>query len=304
MPCTRPLQAYSELCPITGLKSISLKQKPGRESNLQLPCGKCPDCKLRKAKEWALRCWHESQMHEENCFVTLTYAPEHLPAYECLRHKDFQLFMKRFRKGTGLKIKYFMAGEYGDQTHRPHYHVLLFGYYPPDAVYHRTQDGHRYYKSALLDKYWQKGFTDTTNLSYNNAGYVARYTLKKQLAKEDLQDRYTYLDCFGQSKVRPFEYVRMSTGREKWDGIGAAWFRQNAAHVALNDYVLDPNGYKNPVPRYYQQIIKDDSPTWYEKMLNARVEKAKANPDNTPERLAARAICTKAKIKQLPRPYL
>lgn len=304
MPCTKPLPAYQSKCSITGLKSISLKQLPGRDSNLQLPCQKCPDCKLRKAKEWALRCWHESQMHDESCFVTLTYADPYLPAYEDLDHRDFQLFMKRFRAKTGLKVKFFMCAEYGDTTHRPHFHVILFGYWPPDAEYHRTEKGHKYYKSKILDDVWQKGFTDTTDASYGNAGYLARYSLKKQLPKEATQDRYIYVDHNGNTQHRKLEYVRMSTGREKWDGIGASWFREYAAQTVLNDYVLDPNGYKNPVPRYYLQILKHDDPNWFDKLSKQRIEQMQNDPNSTPERLHARAICTLAKLKQLPRPHL
>nr|UXQ88104.1 MAG: replication initiation protein [Microvirus sp.] len=304
MACTKPISAHQSTCPITGLNSVSIKQLPGRESNLLLPCNKCTSCKLRKAKEWALRCWHESQMHEQNCFVTLTYADQHLPAYQDLDHRDFQKFMKRFRKQTGLKIKFYMCGEYGDKTHRPHFHVILFGYYPPDAVYHRTENGFRYYKSEALDSYWQKGFTDTSNVSYKNAGYIARYTLKKQLPKEQTQDRYTYLDESGELKIRKLEYVRMSTGRDFGFGIGGTWFKKYAAQTSLNDYVLDPNGHKCPVPRYYLSILKDDSEQWYEHLAAKRLAKAQADPNNDPSLLPAKAICAEAKIKQLPRPYL
>jgi len=305
MSCTNPLPAFEYICPSTGLKAVSLKQIPGREPNLQIPCRKCPSCKLAKAKEWGLRCWHESQMHEENAFITLTYAPEHLPHYECLDHRDFQLFMKRFRKAyPDRKVKYFMCGEYGNGTHRPHYHLILFGYFPPDAVYHRTENGNRFYKSEELDAFWKKGFTDTSGVSYNSAGYVARYALKKQLPKQELQERYSYIDYDGNAQIRPFEYVKMSTGRKKWDGIGASWFREYAAQTVTHDYVLDPKGNQCPVPKYYLDILKYDDPNWYEKLARERIEKAKANPDNTPERLTAKAICTEARLKQLPRPYL
>nr|UXQ88040.1 MAG: replication initiation protein [Microvirus sp.] len=305
MSCTKPLPAFQSLCPITGLKSVSLKKIAGREPNLQLPCNKCPSCKLRKAKEWALRCWHESQMHEQNAYVTLTYSDENLPPYENLDHRDFQLFIKRFRaKYPERKIKYFMCGEYGDKTHRPHYHVIMFGYYPPDPVYHRTENGHRYYKSKELDAFWKNGFTDTSSVSYYSAGYVARYALKKQLPHEQLQDRYTYHDHEGTSHIRTFEYVRMSTGRAKYDAIGASWFREYAAQTVMNDFVLDPNGNQCPVPKYYLSILKYDDPNWFDRIAKLRVEKAQADPDNTPERLAQKAICTNARLKQLPRPYL
>jgi len=307
MSCTRPIPAQSFTCPTTGLPGVKIHPKNG-EADLQLNCNKCPSCKLRKAKEWALRCWHESQMHEENAYVTFTYAPEHLPAYENLDHRDFQLFLKRLRKKLARegrpKFKYFMCGEYGDETHRPHYHAILFGYYPPDAVYHRTQNGNRYYKSQELDKAWQKGFTDTSSVSYYSAGYVARYTLKKQLPKEELQERYLYPDFNGETQVRKFEYNRMSTGDYWGDGIGASWFREHCERTVMEDNVLDPNGNKCPVPGYYLKILKEDDPHWWQKLKDERVAKAQADPDNDPSRLAAKEICTEARLKQLPRPYL
>ncbi len=72
----------------------------------------------------------------------------------------------------------------------------------------------------------------------------------------------------------------------------------------MNDYVLDPNGHKCPVPRYYLSIMKDLDPNWFEKLATARLEKAQADPNNDPSLLPAKRICVEAKIKQLPRPYL
>lgn len=313
MSCTRPVSAQSYTCPTAGIPAIRFKNFDG-EPNLQLPCNKCPSCKLKKAREWALRCWHESQMHETSSNITLTYADEHLPKNRNLDHRDFQLFMKRLRKNfcryetddQGERvcinpISFFMCGEYGGKTHRPHFHVIIFGYYPPDPVYHRTSDaGHRYYKSETLDKYWKKGFTDLTNVSYKNAGYIARYTLKKQLPDEATQDRYIYTEN-GEQKTRKFEYIRMSTN----PAIGRSWFLKYAEQTIRNDHVLDPNGNKIPVPRYYLDILRDEiCPDSHEWLAKLRLEKAQANPDNSPDRLRQKAICTESKIQQLIRPYL
>ena len=64
-------------------------------------------------------------------FVTLTYDNNHVPISEhgfpTLCKRDFQLFMKRLRFNTGVKIKYYVAGEYGSTNHRPHYHAVIFG---------------------------------------------------------------------------------------------------------------------------------------------------------------------------------
>lgn len=300
MSCTRPVTAQRYTCPVAGIPAVRFKGFEG-EPNLELPCGKCDSCKLRKAKEWALRCWHETQLHDHSFYVTLTYADEHLPLYEDLNHSHFQKFMKRLRKNTGAKITYYMCGEYGDQTHRPHYHALIWGYYPPDAEYIYTKNGNRYYKSEKIIKYWRKGFADFSNVSYQNAGYIARYTLKKQLPKEATQERYTYVDLNGDTKIRTLEYIRMSSN----PGIGLNWAKKYVDDWGWKDYVLDPNGFKCPVPRYYLDWFRDEVDSeYYEEQSLKRVEKARANPDNTPDRLRQKEVCTKARLKQLPRPYL
>lgn len=300
MSCTRPIAAQRHYSAKENKLVVRLKGADFKP-NLELPCNKCPSCKLRKAKEWALRCWHESQMHEQSAYITLTYRDADLPKNNNLDHRDFQLFMKRLRvKYSGRRYSYFMCGEYGDVTHRPHYHVVLFGYWPPDAVFHRTENKHRYFKSEELDNLWQKGFTDTSYVSYHSAGYVARYTLKKQLADKELQDRYVYADEHGEMHVRKFEYVRMSTD----PAIGKSWFEKYKQQTIEHDLVRDPNGVECPVPRYYLDQLKKENPELHEQLAQARLEKARANTDNTPDRLRQKAICTEAKLKQLPRPYL
>ncbi len=297
MACTRPVIAQSYLCDT--IPTIRFKGFIG-EPNLELPCNKCLSCKLRKAKQWALRCWHESQMHEQSSFVTFTYDDKHLPPFGDLRHSDFQLFMKRLRhRYPG--VSYFMCGEYGDLTNRPHYHALLFGYYPKDAKYHRTQNNNRYYKSEELDYFWKQGFTDTTNVSYKSAGYIARYTLKKQLPDEATQDRYTYLDHNQNLQLKQFEYIRMSLN----PAIGLSWIKKYAEQTIRHDYVLDPDGNKCPVPKYYLDYLASEvCEETSENNKNKRIEKARTNPDNCPSRLAAKEICVEAKTKQLIRPYL
>lgn len=304
MSCTRPIPAQQYYSAKNNKVAIRLAGDDFNP-NLDLACGKCPSCKLAKAREWALRCWHESQMHDENAFVTLTYRDQDLPENNDLDHRDFQLFMKRLRTNTGKKISYYMCGEYGGETHRPHMHVLLFGYFPPDAKYHTTRNENRVYKSEILDTYWRKGFTETGNVSYKSAGYCARYTLKKQLPNEQLQDRYIYCDEYGEMHCRKLEYVRMSLN----PAIGLSWFNKYKQQTIDHDFVRNPDGHEVPVPSYYLDQLKNPKsemfdPELFEKLKLARIEKAQNNPDNSPDRLAAKEVCAKAKIKLLPRPYL
>lgn len=299
MSCTRPISAQRYYDPEQAKLVIRLAGDDFKP-NLELNCGNCTNCKLRKAKEWALRCWHESQMHDNSCYVTFTYSDENLPAREELDHRHFQLFMKRLRRRyMRQRFSYFMCGEYGDKTHRPHYHAVIFGYWPPDAEYHRTEKGHKYFKSAELDYLWGRGFTDTSYVSYKNAGYVARYTLKKQLPSEELQDRYTWVDENGELHVRKFEYTRMSTD----PAIGQGWFYKYMDQTLRDDFVRDPDGHECPVPKHYLDVLKREDPDLYVEMAVARLEKAKANA-KSPDQLRQHEICTEARSKQLKRPYL
>lgn len=100
---------------------------------IEIPCGKCLECRLEYSRQWANRCMLEAQDHEENCFITLTYDDPHLPRvddvdpetgeivqYKTLVKTDLQLFIKRLRKKLGgdCKVRYFAAGEYGTESLR------------------------------------------------------------------------------------------------------------------------------------------------------------------------------------------
>lgn len=94
--------------------------------SIELPCGQCIGCRMRRASDWSLRVMHEASLHKENCFVTLTYGRDKCPVDGSLLHEDFQKFMKRLRKRVG-RVRFYMCGEYGPLNQRPHYHACLFG---------------------------------------------------------------------------------------------------------------------------------------------------------------------------------
>ena len=124
-----------------------------------VPCGRCTSCRLEHSRQWAVRCMHEAQMHEGNSFITLTYAPEHLHEDYSVHKKELQKFFKRLRKNTGIKLRYFACGEYGDENRRPHYHAIIFGYdFPDKQLYTKTRTGDLLYRSPLLEK---RGNTDS-----------------------------------------------------------------------------------------------------------------------------------------------
>ena len=115
MVCLSPLEAwYSKELNVTGKRSLVFDKREALTGiPVKIPCGQCIGCRLQKSLDWAVRCVHEKSLHEESSFVTLTYDDEHLPANGSLVYRDFQLFMKRYRKITGSGVRFLMCGEYG-----------------------------------------------------------------------------------------------------------------------------------------------------------------------------------------------
>ena len=111
--------------PVRITKGLDVTRFP---DGLLVGCGKCVMCRIAKRREWTLRLIHESVYWEDSVFLTLTYSDDYLPKNGSLDKRQLQLFIKRLRKSlNGRSIKYFACGEYGDNTERPHYHLIIFG---------------------------------------------------------------------------------------------------------------------------------------------------------------------------------
>lgn len=101
-------------------------------------CGQCMPCRLNKRRVWAHRIMLEAYQYEHNAFVTLTYAPEKLPENGSLVPEHVQSWLKRLRARVApSKFRFFLVGEYGDESERPHYHAALFGF--RSCVYGQSQ---------------------------------------------------------------------------------------------------------------------------------------------------------------------
>lgn len=88
-------------------------------------CRQCWRCKKNRVNDYVGRCLAESATSVATCAITLTYAPRDDLADKVLHPRHFQLFMKLLRR-AGHKIRYLVAGEYGDEKGRAHFHAILF----------------------------------------------------------------------------------------------------------------------------------------------------------------------------------
>ncbi|WNK12917.1 MAG: replication initiator protein [Microvirus sp.] len=266
MTCFNPIQARMGRKKQNGKHEIVfIGAKDQRDENvIKLPCGKCIGCLRNRAREWSIRCVHESQLNEQNCFITLTYNKENLPATGSLQLRDFQLFMKRLRKWVwkheNKKLRFFHCGEYGPKLQRPHYHVLIFGYDFTDKIVYSTNGlGQRVYRSKILETIWTKGFSTIGNVTEESAQYVSRYTLKKVYGKEKNEHYGT---------KRP-EYVTMS----KRPGIGFQFLQKYKSDMYPKGSVVF-NGHEQMPPRYYDKIYQEENPYIMEEIKEDRKKRA------------------------------
>lgn len=267
-----------------------------------LPCGQCVGCRLERSRQWAIRCVNEASLHDDNCFITLTFDPEYLfsrPDPMSLNKREFQLFMKRLRKRFP-KIRYYMCGEYGEKTSRPHYHAILFGIDFPDKFLEKIEDGRRYYSSQLLRECWPHGNNIITDVNFDTCAYVARYIMKKHLGKDAYvhYDGYLIEDTGEIVGHRIPEYTTMS----RRPGIGKAWLDKYLQDVYPRDKIfLKGRGFSKP-PKYYDSLYEIINPSDYSRLKQERVDASLLNvAETTPDRLHARQAVKLAQIKSLKR---
>lgn len=282
MGCYHPMLGYPSITrSLTGKRPVVFSPTRGfQDLPIKIPCGKCVGCRLEKARQWAIRCMHEASLHEKNCFVTLTYNNENLPEDGCVSKEHLQKFMKRLRKRFyDKRIRFYACGEYGSKLSRPHYHLCLFGMDFPDKeiLYHghlkyfkekfkKDRTDHTLYRSKILEELWPFGFSTIGDLTFESAGYTARYVMKK-INGERSDEHYDGLVP---------EFALMSRGGKDGRGIGYEWIKKYKSDVYPKDF-FTMNGKKLRAPKYYDSVLEGIDPRMYEKVKNERKRKESEN---------------------------
>lgn len=132
-------------------------------------CGQCLPCRINKRRLLTTQIILESLTHKENSFITLTYENNLIT----LRPADTKLFVRRLRY-VYPNTRYFLVGEYGDRSERPHYHACLFGLIP---------------SKSFLETTWSHGLCHIGDLNSQSASYAAGYVTKKLTNINDLHVR-------------------------------------------------------------------------------------------------------------------
>lgn len=195
---------------------------------VQVSCGLCPACQVRKILRWQGALIRESLCHRYTFFITLTYSDKYLPiinlkeydpkkefydsykyysekSEEYLQFLDFQLpyapsadaqrFIKRLRKYLSIscpecKIRYFIHSDYGSTLFRPHWHGLLW--FDSDTLAGELEQVvsrcWSFYDSS--DKSFEPFGRIDCQLARNAASYVSAYVQ----TVADLPAIYSYRD--------------------------------------------------------------------------------------------------------------
>lgn len=244
-----------------------------------------------------MRCMHEASLYADSCFLTLTYAPEHLPARGQLVYDHFVRFMKRLRKLSGRPgVRFYMCGEYGPENGRPHFHACIFDFdFRDKTFFKRAPGGQALYESVSLSRLWPYGFASIGSVTFESAAYIARYCVQKITGKA-AETHYLRVDSDGPYTLTP-EFNQAS----RRPGLGAPWLQKWKTDVFPRDYVII-KGKEFPAPKFYDQMLKREDPDTYELMKMARTAKARLNyQDNTDARLAVKKTVKLAQLSQLPR---
>lgn len=251
-----------------------------------IPCRHCYACSINYSAEWATRIMYQCQESEHNYFVTLTYDDEHLPILSeihkgewifendgtwitgSLQKEDSQNFIKRLRRHLERNnkldnFKFFLCGEYGGQTGRPHIHAILMDCkLDLSQLYdcHVDKNFKPHWKSKELEKLWDKGIIDVAEVEWSSAAYVARYCAKKWIKSSD------DLEYISQGKIP--EYIAMSKN------IGKSYYEKHKYEIYDTDSIIvktfTNDACRLKPPKAWDRLLEKENPELYDKIKESR----------------------------------
>lgn len=235
-----------------------------------VPCGNCFDCRLTRQRMLTVRLVCESQMHENNYFVTMTYDNEHYPANVGRAKKDIKSFIQKLERHVGHKVRIYSIIEAGEKNGRLHHHLMMFGVSINDV--HELMAGGdfdslpvtgererpRTWFSQEMSDFWGRGRVEVGRCEVGSCAYVAAYCQKK------IGDK-------GGAVCRP-RFPRMPP-------LGGEWVIQYFMDIINHGKIVLPGGIIMPIPR---QFLTDKFlyPEELEQVRAMKAEYSKSNYSN------------------------
>ncbi len=191
----------------------------------------------RRTSGWSFRLVKEGMVSNAALFVTLTYDNIHVPitkrGFLTLNKKDLQDYFKRLRKLQKVKIKYFVCGEYGERTLRPHYHLIIFNAHTENV-----------FKAWRL-KSKDIGSIYIGNVSEASIGYTLKYMQKPGKIPIHKND----------DRQKEFQLMSKGLGKAYLTEKMIQWHKED---IENRMYVPMKDGKKIAMPRYYKDKIYNE----------------------------------------------
>lgn len=308
---------------------------------ITLPCGNCIGCRLDKARTWALRNYHESQMSSGSCFITLTFGDEatidnvfRLDQFKNLSRNakfkearkrvntlvrgDFSAFIKRLRKELRNGFEY-----YDSSGHKRYFRLrsgLRFyacGEYGDlnsrphyhALIYNFDFPGKVYIATERGNVYW------THPVLERAWGYGFVYISDFTINTANYVSRYVTKKINGRLKDEWYQGLepeyQVCSNRP---GIGRSWFEKFHKDVYPTDEVLYPTRKGKQVkmkpPKYYDALYDKFSPEEFSEVKKVRelwISQHEKLPffilERTPERLSVKEEIQRLRMKKLIRAF-
>lgn len=243
-------------------------------------CRICNLCKDNYTKDWVGRCLAESRTSVATHSVTLTYGRDAngVDRHEratVLTYSDVQIWLKRLRN-NGYPCRYLIAGEYGSEKGRAHWHGIIFwkDKVPPIKMYQRYWDdmwthGHMVWKRPepshvkYCCKYIRKDVGDKQAQSkfvFSKVPHIGALYFEnkaKEMVRRGLVPQDAYY-TFPEAKLkngRPIKFYLKDTARDKFM---QAWLdeyqkRHPGKHTPASEFLDEWMDKQEP---YFQEIDK------------------------------------------------
>lgn len=195
-------------------------QRGPKWEKVDTPCKQCWQCQKGRINDYVGRALAEAATSERVCTLTLTYAPRDDLADKIIHPRHFQLFMKLLRR-AGHKVRYLVAGEYGDLFGRTHFHCILFF----EQLLPREYRGKKgvYNPDHMADPSASRPFSD--QIPHQQMAHICEWPHGHILcdwSADERSIRYVCKYLLAEDKNRAWFSL------SKKPALGAAWFAQKA----------------------------------------------------------------------------
>lgn len=150
------------------------------------PCGQCAACMVNKSLQWKFRIEQEILSNDLALWLTLQYDDDHLifavrnrmPVVWKLHCQNYFRQLRKWIDKRKLKITltYFLVSEYGPQTLRPHYHVLILFKLPEMPFDRMLQMRQTLYEQCK--ERWYHGHVEEKLFHSGVIKYLTKYVFK------------------------------------------------------------------------------------------------------------------------------